>query len=128
MTKFRLSDILLGIVILALACFGISSAHAQQTTERYIPIGQSPGISDKYSYIGDIVAVDAAAHTIVVDSNRGRRTVEVTADTRIWLDRSTIKQTNAVGSYTDCEVGRKVEVMHKRDDESVAAWIKIETQ
>ena len=127
MNKRNLSNVF-AAAVLTLACLGPSSTHGQQTTEQFIPIGQSPGVSDTYSYIGTIIAVDMAAHTIVVDSNRGERTVSVTEGTRIWLDRSGTKKTNTVGSYDDCEVGRKVEVMHEHDDEAVANWIKIETQ
>ncbi len=128
MSNVKLSRSLFAIILVGLAMSGMSSVYGQQTTERYIPIGQSPGISGKYSYIGEIVSVDAAAHTIVVASDRGRMSIQMTPDTKIWLDRSGMKQTNTIGSYADCEVGRRVEVMHVRDDESVAAWVKIETK
>ncbi len=38
---------------------GLSIAFAQKTTERYIPIGQSPGLSGEYTKIGNIEAVSA---------------------------------------------------------------------
>ncbi|MDX1405018.1 MAG: hypothetical protein R3192_10795 [Woeseiaceae bacterium] len=123
----RISRSLGSITILSSILFAVSAGHAQQTTERFIPIGQSPGISDKYSFIGEIVEVDAAKHTITLDSNRGRRTIDVTESTKIWLDSSGAKRKNTIGSYEDCQVGRRVEVMHLRDDESVADWIKIES-
>lgn len=128
MSNAKVSGALFAIILVGCAMVGMSSVYGQQTTERYIPIGQSPGISGKYSYIGEIVSVDAAAHTIVVSSDRGRKTIIVTPETKIWLDRSTLKQTNTIGSYDDCEAGRRVEVMHIRDDDGVAAWIKIETK
>ena len=127
MSKRNLCNVF-AAAILALACFGTSSTYGQQTTEQFIPIGKSPGVSDTYSFIGTIVAVDTSTHTIVVDSNRGEREVNVTEATRIWLDRSATKQTNTLGAYEDCEIGRKVEVMHEHDDETVADWIKIESQ
>lgn len=99
----------------------------QQTTEQYIPIGKSPGISSKYTYIGNIVSVDEQARTIVVASNRGSKTIRIMPTTRLWLDRSKKKRTNMEASYSDCEVGRQVEVMYDHDNQTVAAWIKIES-
>ncbi len=101
-------------------------AVSQQTAEQFIPIGKSPGISDKYSYIGVIVAVDRDANTIDVRSNRGTKTLQVTEKTRLWLDRSEAKLTNPQANYSDCKVGVTVEVMYSRDDNGVADWIKIE--
>lgn len=128
MRQNNLFGVLLIASALMLAFFGPASTHGQETTERFIPIGKSPGVSDKYSYIGTITAVDMDGHTIEIDSNRGDRTIKVTEHTRIWLDRSAAKQSSEVASYSDCQVGRKVEVMHIRGDESVADWIKIEAQ
>ena len=127
MTNPKFTGFLIAATLLMSPFLGASLIHAQQTTEQFIPIGYSPGISDKYSFIGIIVDVDQETHTIVVDSNRGERAIKVMPMTRIWLDRSKSKRTNTVGSYNDCEVGRKVEVMHDHADESVADWIKIET-
>lgn len=126
MTKHTFSRALLTVSALTFLCLGPALTHGQQTTERFIPIGESPGVSDKYSYIGTITAIDRSENTIEIDSNRGDRTVKITGDTDIWIDRSATRQTNAVGSYSDCQVGRKVEVMHVRGDETVADWIKIE--
>ena len=100
----------------------------QQTTERYIPIGQSPGVSGDLSYIGEIVAVDPATHTVMVRDDSGTRSIRVTETTRIWLDRSARKRENTTGTYEDCEVGRKVEVMHLLDDARTAVWIKIKVR
>lgn len=127
MINSKYTGFLIVATLLVSPFLGTSLIHAQQTTEQFIPIGYSPGISDKYSFIGIIVDVDQETHTIVVDSNRGERAIKVMPMTRIWLDRSKSKRTNTVGSYGDCEVGRKVEVMHAHDNESVADWIKIET-
>ncbi len=128
MSNSNFTGILIAATLLMFPFLGTSLIYGQETTERFIPIGYSPGISDKYSFIGKIVDVDQETHTIVVDSNRGERTIKVTPMTRIWLDRSKRKRSNTVGSYSDCEVGRKVEVMYDHDNESVADWIKIETR
>ena len=105
-----------------------AGVSAQQTTERYIPIGASPGVSGEYSYIGEIVAVDMASRTMTVENEDGRHTMRVNDETRIWLDRSQRRRPALEGDYEDCEVGRRVEVMHRPDAPMVAAWIKIETR
>jgi hypothetical protein len=52
----------------------------------------------------------------------------VTDKTRIWLDRSSWALTNLDGSFRDCVVGQRVEVMYLHDSESTAAWIKVEAE
>jgi hypothetical protein len=126
MTDLNTSKTRIATMLLLVALAVTSVAHAQQTTEQYIPIGQSPGISGKYSYIGDIVSVDLDANTITVRGERGTKTVSVLPTTRIWLDRTKAKSSNVAASYSDCEVGRKVEVMYDLDADEVADWIKIE--
>ena len=128
MSNSKFTGLLIAATLLMFPFLGTSLIYGQETAEQFIPIGYSPGISDKYSFIGKIIDVDQDTHTIVVDSNRGERMIKVTPMTRIWLDRSKRKRTNTVGSYSDCEVGRAVEVMHVHDDENVADWIKIESR
>ncbi len=127
MSNSKFTGFLIAAMVLMFLFLGTSLIYGQETAEQFIPIGYSPGISDKYSFIGKIVDVDQETHTIVVDSNRGERVIKVTPMTRIWLDRSKRKRSNTVGTYRDCEVGRKIEVMHDDDNESVADWIKIES-
>jgi len=106
---------------------GISYAHGQKETEQYIPIGQSPGLSQKSTSIGEIAEVDPQAKTVTIADPAGRRTVKVTEKTRIWLDRTKLKQTNLTGSFADLKTGRRVEV--KYDDpqrREVAEWVKVE--
>ena len=52
----------------------------------------------------------------------------MTADTRIWLDRSKVRRENLVADYSDCKAGLKVELIHVRDNENVADWVKIESR
>ena len=68
------------------------------------------------------------ARMLTVEDEAGRHTLRVTEATRIWLDRSRRRQAALEGDYEDCEVGRRVEVMHTRDDPMVAEWIKVETR
>ena len=128
MNKRNLGTQIIKSLLLVCMIWSVSPANGQQTTEQYIPIGYSPGVSDKYSYIGRIVAIDRKARTISVESRGVVRIIKVTAETRIWLDRSKVKRENLEADYVDCEVGRKVELMHVRDNEDVADWIKIESK
>lgn len=122
--RYRLS---LAVLLISSLILGSTASFGQQTTEQYIPIGKSPGISDKYSYIGSIVSVDEETRTFIVESNRGSKIIRVTPATHLWLDRSGSKRSNMEGSYSDCKVGRKVEVMYDHEDHGVAVWIKIES-
>jgi len=117
-------------VTLALAlCATVRDAHAQQTTERFIPVGQSPGISGTRSYQGEIVSVNLQGKTFTVRDVQGPRTIRtirVAPGTRIWLDRSAQQRTSADGSMTDLEVGRRVEVLYMDDRRrDTADWIKV---
>jgi hypothetical protein len=105
---------------------GVSFAHGQRQTERYIPIGQSPGVSGKSAWIGTIAATDPKARTLTVTLADSRYTVAVTERTRIWLDRSRLKQTALNGSYSDLQPGRRVEVKYSgARGEGAAEWIKV---
>lgn len=127
MTQFILTRYSIAASLLFCALIGSSVSYGQQYTEQFIPIGQSPGISDELSYIGNIIEVDIAANTLVIESNRGTKIISVTASTRFWLDRSKIKQPSLVASFNDCKVGSRVEVKHDRNDSNTADWIKIES-
>ncbi len=126
MTQFILTRYSITASLLFCALIGSSVSYGQQYTEQFIPIGQSPGISNKHSYIGSIIEIDRAANTLVVKSNQGTKTIRVISSTRFWLDRSKIKQPSLVASYSDCTVGSRVEVKHDRNDKNIADWIKIE--
>jgi len=107
---------------------GASHAHGQKLTERYIPIGQSPGLSGKVTAIGVIEAANAGAKTIAVARGGEQRLIRVTDRTRIWLDRSRAKLTTLDGTFADLLPGRRVEVMPEDGTPGApAAWIKVET-
>ncbi len=112
----------IGFAVLA-ALLWSAPAHAQKATEQFIPIGQSPGLSGEYTYLGAIEAADIVARSITA----GGRSVQVTERTRIWLDRSGAKQPNLVGSFDDLRAGHRVEI--KYEDEARrerADWIKVQ--
>ena len=112
----------------AVALLGvIAHAHGQKETERFIPIGQSPGVSQKHTSIGEIAEVDQQKQMVTIVEPAGRRTVKITEKTRIWLDRTKLKQANLVGSFTDLQKGRRIEMKYA-DPESrqIADWVKVE--
>jgi hypothetical protein len=112
----------MAIVIGALG--SVFEAVAQEATEMYIPIGQSPGISNKTSVVGTVQALNAAARTLTVTGPSGPQTFVITAKTRIWLDKSAQKQANQYGSLADLQQGRRVEV--KPQPAGRADWIKVQ--
>ena len=120
----RISHALMVGAVLALAS---GSAYAQESTERYIPIGQSPGISNVVSYIGQIESVDAAARTVTFSGPEGSMTVRVADTTRIWVDRSGSRQSNLVGTFRDLKPGTRAEVKFLDPERrQVAQWVKVE--
>lgn len=115
-------QVLLPVLATTLVAIGVASA--QETTERYIPIGASPGVSGIESVIGTIDAVDRSGKRIVIAIDAGTTTVVLDADTRIYIDRSKARLPNRTGSFEDCQVGRHVEV--KTGDDGMADWVKVE--
>jgi len=111
-------------VPLILLVLALPVSHAQQATEVYIPIGESPGISAKNSLIGKIGHLDYATRRIELLVNGGARSVRVNDATHYYLDRSKAGQRNEVGSMQDCTAGQFIEVYV--DESGVAEWIKIE--
>ncbi len=112
-------------VLVAILCW-TSSAQAQMMTERYIPIGQSPGISGTYSYIGQVESVDTNNRTVTVRGQQGTRTINVTEKTWIWVDRSQQRQPNLRGAMSDLQPGRRVEVKYTDyQTKDTADWIKV---
>ena len=107
------------------ACAVTLFASAQEMTERFIPIGESPGVSNETSIIGEIVAVDTSRRTLTVEAEGERRTLQVNNATRIWLDRSSVGRTNETASYADCDVGRRAEVNYGEPGNRTAEWIKL---
>jgi hypothetical protein len=114
----------MAVVVAVLWC--ASPASAQEATERFIPIGQSPGVSGYYSYIGEVEQVDAQNRTITVRGPEGSRTIAVTERTKIWLDRSALRQSNLSGTFADVQTGRRIEVKYEDyERKENAYWIKV---
>ena len=118
---------LLGTAAIGATLLLTPAAYAQKATEQCIPIGQSPGISGKYSYTGKIASVDRENRIIVVKGSEGPRNIKITDSTKIWIDRSRQKKANPSGSFDDMKRGRRVEVNYTDyEAKDEAAWIKIE--
>ena len=116
-----------GIGMIVLLCWSISLAHGQAQTERFIPFGQSPGLSDKHTLIGVIEKVDIQTETIMVGGPSGFQTIKFTERTKIWLDRTPLKKTNLKGSAHDFRKGQRVEIKYKDlERKDFADWIKVE--
>ncbi len=105
---------------------GEAFVSGQKTTEQFIPLGKSPGLSGKLTWIGTVEQVDEANKSLTVKSDSATKTFKVSDQTRIWLDRSKARLSNVKGDFTDLKNGRKVEVKYLKDRETEAEWIKIE--
>ena len=102
--------------------------EAHKAAERYIPIGQSPGVSHKFTVVGKIEAVNTGLRSVTVASPSGNLTIEIPNDARIWIDRSKLKRTNLNGGFTDFMAGRTIEVEFVDPNRKrVVDWIKVDT-
>lgn len=108
---------------------GSPLAHGQKATERFIPVGQSPGLSGTVTVIGNIQTVDAPARAITIAGQTETWTAEVTDRTSIWLDRSKLRLPTKTGTFEDLQQGRTVEVKYQDVAErgkGKAEWIKVQ--
>ncbi|MFQ5709039.1 MAG: hypothetical protein ACE5HO_16400 [bacterium] len=124
-----MAKIVLATSVLITLLLGLPYAYGQKATEIFIPIGESPGLSDKYTSIGKIEAVDAEQHSITISDPTGSYTVKLTERTKIWLDRSKLKLTNVKGAFEDLQKDSRVEVKYEkneRKDRANADWVKVQ--
>jgi len=114
----------IGVLLLG----GTLTAYGQKATEMFIPIGQSPGLSDKASIIGTIETIDARAQTIVVTGSSGSWSATITDRTKIWLDKSKLRLPNKKGRFTDLRKGLLAEVKYEEAgmNKGPADWIKVQ--
>ena len=116
----------LGIALVVALLCDASLAHGQRATERFIPIGQSPGISGRLSTQGTIVGVDPGQRRIAIETPTGRVSVRVEDSTRIWIDRHDRGQDALVGSFDDLREGCSVGVKYADPEtREVAEWVKV---
>ncbi len=115
------------IAVSILWLFTAGQTIAQQQTEIYIPIGESPGLSGTHTDVGQILGFDADSRTLSLAARNGTRPVRITSDTDIWLDRSAAKLRNASGAVSDLVPGRRAEVKYMDPAKrQAAAWVKVE--
>jgi hypothetical protein len=118
---------ILGVFAIIAGLSAPTAASAQEATEIFIPLGQSPGVSNKTSVIGPIESVDERSRTCSITASTGAVTFKVTDRTRIWRDRTLLKQRNEVGTFGDLRKGRKVEVkLEPGEGQRPADWIKVQ--
>lgn len=119
---------LINTLMLAGLLSGFAGAlQAHPMTERYIPLGYSPGVSGEYSMLGAVRSIAADGRSLLVEMNGGERRVPISAETRIWLDRTPMQQSNRRGDSSDLKPGRQVEVRFERKDYAGKVyWIKVQ--
>ena len=111
---------------LLIALLAGTAARAQQSTEQFIPIGFSPGVSNVSSFIGPVTAVDGTSRTFSLQVDGEPRTLRVSAETRIWLDRSKARKTSIDAGFGDIQPGSLIEVRYDEEDPEMAVWVKIQ--
>jgi len=117
----------LGSAIMVIVLGGALNIYGQEATELFIPIGESPGLSNKMSLIGTVESVDPQKKIVSVSSPSGAQTVTITERTPIWLDRSLDKLPNRSGAIADLQQGRRIEIKLRKDElRPVAEWIKVQ--
>ena len=115
------------ISLIVFLLVSVSSASAEKSTELYIPIGNSPGLSGIYTIIGNIDRVDLQNRTLVLSTASDSYAIEVTERTFIYLDKSKARLSNTHGTLADCQTGDTIEVKWEDDDPAQPAeWIKVE--
>ena len=106
------------VIGITLSAFGASVASAHQQTERYIPIGQSPGVTARL--VGAVT--ERSGDRVEVDG----RTVIMTDATPVWVDRSGGGRAALEGTPADCRRGSYVEISYREEDgKLVANWVKV---
>ncbi|MDH3642727.1 MAG: hypothetical protein OES38_11570 [Gammaproteobacteria bacterium] len=126
----RPARLVIGTIVLAIAA-STAPCHANPATERYVPIGKSPGMSGKYTHTGRIMKVDERSHTLTIRTDsRDRYEVHLLPQSQIWLDRSKARRSSREGGFEDCRKGRRVEIKYVDGGRDTMAvdWIKIESR
>lgn len=122
--------LLMTVIGIAVLLWGSApSAHGQRATEMYIPVGQSPGLSGKYTMIGKIETINAQGRIVTIAGPSGTYTATITTRTKIWVDRSKLRLTNQKGTFSDLQKGLTVEVKYedsKQMGRGAAEWVKVQ--
>lgn len=105
----------------------VAMASSHEMTEKYIPVGAYPTLQSPYASIGTISGIDAAAGTITLNGNGASHTYKITEHTRIWLDRSLLKQPTLDGTLADIKTGMRAEIRGAGPEKAhEAMWVKVQ--
>ena len=107
-------------------CWVANGVFAQKETEVFIPIGESPGVSHKYSVIGTVEKVNAGDSTISLKGDSGVKSIRVTPCRQFYLDQSNLKLPNRRCSFSEIQPGCLVEIKY-RDNKpgNLIDWVKV---
>lgn len=119
-------------ISLAFAFWALAgAASAQQATEQFIPIGQSPGAVTMQGELSAAAEPAAAGGETVVSmtaTGAQLRSYVIGPQTRIYIDRSALGQPNTIGGVDDLRAGRHAEVSVADSAARVALWIKVRAE
>lgn len=101
-----------GSLLMVILCAVSFCLHAQKETELFIPIGESPGVSGKYSVMGKVEMVKSGDSTITIRQATGVKSMRMAGDTKIYLDKSKLKLQNKKGTWADIKPGMTAEVKY----------------
>jgi hypothetical protein len=115
------------LLVLALIC--APSAFAQKSTEMYVPLGQSAGLSGKHTLQAQVQAVNAAERSLTLVRDGSNVTVKLAAGAPVWIDRSKQQQSNSVGTLADARPGMLAEVKFVKNNLAggEAEWVKLQS-
>ncbi|MEQ1806339.1 MAG: hypothetical protein ABL900_13270 [Burkholderiaceae bacterium] len=101
---------------------------SQKATEMFIPVGQSVGLSGKHTLLAAVQSVDEAQRSVTLVKDGTSHTVKLGAKTPVWLDRSKMQKSNAVGALGDVKPGMTVEVKFQKNNRAAgdAEWVKLQ--
>ncbi len=103
----------------------VAPALAQEATDVFIPIGQSPGLSKEGKTImGTVFQANRDGRLSIV---RDEQFFVIRTDdkTKFYIDRSHLRQPNSYGKFGDLKAGAFVEVYSPT---GVARWVKVRGQ
>jgi hypothetical protein len=117
------------IMVTAIFCCIACNTYAQKETELFIPIGQSPGVSGKFSVMGRLGSVTTRDSTMALGMPSGLILSKMNAQTKIYLDRSKLKLTNIKGTPADIKPGMMVEIKYVDNRRGgLIEWIKVQIE
>lgn len=114
------------VAVLAAALSGVASA--QQATEQYIPIGQSPGALTMQGQVQAAAGPAAGGEgsvSMTSEAAPGGVSYAIGPHTRIYIDHSAQGRPNTMGALADLQPGRAIEVSIPNAETRVASWIKV---